>query len=319
MVMSLATQFPAHKNGNFWPIPGIPVPKGFLWDGTTLWFRNLDGWPEAAPKHFRWSATGTLLFFKGRQGYVITENALERAQLTVAMKDRAEAFVGAQILMTAILWIGFQVLLAFFDGWVSLLLPSSSFDDAHALHFLVSILLSAVLGGGFAKLWLVMGDRKDRHRLKEMGGLLKTDICLTLKDRILQNISSQRSQNFGRRRPKIFFLISSSLIVPLLFGAFLGLALYEKDLGMSLVAAFFFFPLLFLSIYVLYGLYGSALGETLPAHRPDGDSLIPPLDHDFASESEPSQLEATVYDHLTPDSKDALYLRRQIWNAYPRT
>ena len=315
--MSLATEFPAHKNGNSWPIPGISVPKGFLWDGTTLWFRTLDGWPEAAPKHFRWSAMGTLLFFKGKQGHVITENALERAQLTFAMEKRAELLEEVQVFVMIMAWVAFQALLIFFDGWTSLLFQSSSFDDVNALHFLASILVAAVTGGVLTKLCLAIWNRKDRNRLKEMGGLLKTDTCLTMKDRILQNILSQRFHNLARRRPKIFFLIFGLLF--LLFGTFLGLAIHEEDFAMSFVAASFFLPTLFLSIYILYGLCGSVLGETLPAHRPYGDSLIPPFENDFASGKGPSQRGATVYNHVIRNAEEALQLRRHIWNAYPQT
>jgi len=113
--VSLAIKFPPHENGNFWPEPGVSVPEGFFWDGATLWYRQETGVLRAAPGNFRWSASGTLLFFLGRQGYEMPDRVLERTQVMVTLQDREQDLRKASLFLMGI-FSGFSNHFATFGG-----------------------------------------------------------------------------------------------------------------------------------------------------------------------------------------------------------
>ena len=313
--MSLAIKFPPHENGNFWPEPGVSVPEGFFWDGATLWYRQETGVLRAAPGNFRWSASGTLLFFLGRQGYEMPDRVLERTQVMVTLQDCEQDLRKASLFLMGILFLVFQIISPLLEGWLSVLstLPVPAMIQN---HLLLSLSLAFLGSQGLLKLWMKIGYRKEQQRLSALPTLVKTEARLTRKDFIFQY--------FALKKPFLPFRIALRMALSVLgiLGVILALvagsALNDGDYGAFWGMALFQLPAIVWLCYVLYVGYGSAFGTTVPAHRHRAQLLEPPSADDFASPWILLPAGASFQDCATQTKQNAFYLRQLLWGAYPQ-
>jgi len=303
--MPLATDFPTDGNGNFWPMPGTPLPKGFLWDGTTLWFREKNGELKAAPKDFQWSRSGVLLFFTGEKNYVITDEALADAKSAIEKdEDDVPMLSPFFFMIMAALFYG---ALSFFQGWISIL-PNMYFDEVSFVHAILSIILAAIVNSVVAGLWIWKRQKKETQKNAEHLKNSEFSSHITQKEITPQDIMSGRLYPHAITRKEM--TISFSVLTGLSCAAMILFFIQEHNtlLGFSIFGCLFSFGAL---IFSLRAGRGSGFGETVPVHRPYGHKLTPPSSDDFTAH------EASVQGRMPPHIQDALRLRQQIWQAYP--